>query len=307
MDRTTFNRKEKRILFVAAVILLLVVSVGSWRLLTHHGAKRSIRKTMLNVGINQREKIERFIFSLQDIPDYIAFPLGNTHLSESDLGDLLQMIVKNNDEIYGSACAFEPYAYKEDQYYFAPYYYGLGEGVRRNDLGTEEYDYFSWNWYLLPKRLKKAVWTEPFFDEGGGGVNMTTYAVPIFKYDESDSTFIGVITVDLTLQWVDKIIESIQYLKTGQVLLLSRSGIIISTSRDLKDLRFCKADILAESIASLSSAESGMALRELGRKILQKQTGVMNFPIAGDHRLYVGHFPLRSCDWSLVLIYEDES
>ena len=56
--------------------------------------------------------------------------------------------------------------------------------VAPGDLATPDYDYLreddkEWPWYVTPRKLGKPMWTEPYFDEGGGEVNMVTWSVPL--------------------------------------------------------------------------------------------------------------------------------
>ena len=50
-----------------------------------------------------------------------------------------------------------------------------------SNLNGDEYNYFYKDWYLIPKTLNQPVWSEPYFDIGGGNLLMSTYSVPIYK------------------------------------------------------------------------------------------------------------------------------
>lgn len=54
-------------------------------------------------------------------------------------------------------------------------------------------------WYTLPKELDKPVWSEPYFDERGGNVIMTTYLSPIYviKKNGRRGKFSGVTAADI--------------------------------------------------------------------------------------------------------------
>ena len=62
-------------------------------------------------------------------------------------------------------------------------------------LGNPEYDYFHWEWYARPKKENHAIWTEPYFDEGGGNTIMTTYSVPFRR----EGRFWGIATIDIAM------------------------------------------------------------------------------------------------------------
>ena len=50
-------------------------------------------------------------------------------------------------------------------------------------LGSQNYDYPCMDWYLIPQLLKQEYWSEPYYDEGGGNIIMSTYAKPLYNSD----------------------------------------------------------------------------------------------------------------------------
>ncbi|XP_072169538.1 metabotropic glycine receptor-like [Diadema setosum] len=161
--------------------------------------------------------------------------------------DLLYSIVisnvKNNDDVFGSAIAFQSDFYR-DYAIFCPYAFRAPDQITAKDLSIgynyteEETDWFQvpFNSYkdyrlaLLPEtitswaidRLNDAAssssmkfvdlsdgyWTKPYFDCGGGDVWMVTFSVPFFWADLDPSgleyfTFAGVTTIDISLDYLD--------------------------------------------------------------------------------------------------------
>ena len=111
----------------------------------------------------------------------MAAVLETSNPDKETLLRLISRMVEESREIYGSAVAFEPDAFEKDLHWFAPYYFKGKSGITYEQLGSDSYDYFTKDWYHLPKVLKAPVWTDPYFDEGGGGIIMTTYARPFFE------------------------------------------------------------------------------------------------------------------------------
>ena len=280
------------IISFAAVILIITI-----HLLFFSGNSKSQIEINYEFHIveSHSAEIEAFLSSLEDIPNYIAFPLGNTTYQEDDLKDMLRLIVQNDDEIYGSTCAFEPYKFNADSFYFAPYYYKHNDTVSYKNLGNKEYDYFSWNWYLVPKRLKKPFWTEPYFDEGGGNINLVTYSVPIFKYHDDSHEFMGVITVDMSLAWINKIVGSVKLKKGDFALLVSKLGTVISTDNNHKIWR------LNESIFSLAEELNWTDFRAIGKKIIDGKSGFDYFTDKTGERYLITYLPIKKSNWSFLV------
>ena len=57
-------------------------------------------------------------------------------------------------------------------------------------------------WFSLPQRLKRAVWSEPYYDDGSGYSWMVTYSVPFYR--RSDRQFDGVAFCDVSLDTLDR-------------------------------------------------------------------------------------------------------
>ncbi|MBU4243393.1 MAG: cache domain-containing protein, partial [Proteobacteria bacterium] len=115
-------------------------------------------------------RIDSVLLSVQKVANNIAYALEDTSLSKDDVLKLNKRVIANNPEIYGMAIAFEPYAQEPEKLYFAPYHFRSGGRIAFTMLGNPDYRYFYMDWYQIPKELEQPIWTEPYNDQGGGGV-----------------------------------------------------------------------------------------------------------------------------------------
>jgi phosphoserine phosphatase RsbU/P len=289
------QRIVKIILITAPVIFISVILIVF--LIGNKGKSRILN--IDNLTRSYVTKIEFILSSIEDIPDCIAFPLGNTTYTEEDLNDILYLVVKNNDEIYGTTCAFEPFKFYKDSVYFVPYYYKHNDNVYSKDLGGEEYNCFSWNWYLIPKRLGKPFWSEPYFDAGGGNINMITYSVPIYKYREESREFLGIITIDTSLDWINNIIGSIKLNKEDFAMLIAKSGTIISTDNNNKNWR------LRETIFSLAAENKWSNFETIGNKIISGEDGSGYFTGSDGTEYLVVFKQIYNSNWTLIVAVKE--
>jgi sigma-B regulation protein RsbU (phosphoserine phosphatase) len=267
----------------------------------------SRRILLKNVGDNARNlalattnRIDKILRSIEVATTNLAsFLQQGTYKEKQELLDLIRSFVECNPEIYGSTVAFEPYAYDKESLYFSPYFYKSKGETKFTYIGGEGYHYFHWTWYQIPKELNRPVWSEPYYDEGAGNIIMCTYSVPLSKTVSGKKNFLGILTADISLEWFQEIVSSIQIFESGYGFLISRNGTIVThPSKDL---------IMNETIFSVAEARKDVHLREIGREMIKGESGFIPFTsIVTKHKCWMAYCPVSSTGWSLAAIYPQD-
>jgi len=244
-------------------------------------------------------EIETILSSTQKIPSNLVYSIENSNVQEVELLNMLSRIVENNPEIYGSCIAFEPYCFLKETEQYAPYFYKSKEGIAYKSLGEDSsYNYLNQDWYTLPKTQNKAIWTEPYFDEGGGNILMTTYAVPFHDHSSDQEIFRGVITADISLDWLERLMDSTKIYKTGYAFLISHTGTIIT--HPISELR------MTESIFSLAERYSRPDVKKIGEDMVLGNSKFLPYAALTDStpfRIY--YAPLPKSNWSMAVIFPE--
>lgn len=211
----------KLIVFMLIAVLPMVFGI------TYFSYKYSstllIKKTKEQAKLllqNAEYKINMRTTPVQKIPLGIAANLPN---SPTELESLMIRTLNENYDIFGMAAAFEPNTFNPGKELYSPYAYNSKGYVVLSNLDTVEYNYQNQEWYKKPKLKHESVWSEPYFDKGGGNLLMSTYSYPIYK----NSGFYGVLTVDITLADLARLIKNIQVLYTGYAFLISADGMVM--------------------------------------------------------------------------------
>lgn len=166
----------------------------------------------------------------------------------------LRHLVEGRAEIFGSCAAFEPESFVPGKFYYAPYVHRQpAGGVAFVQLGNPEYNPYRWEWYWRPKSEDKPSWAEPYFDEGGGNVLMTTYSVPFRR----DGVFWGIATVDLSLEQLIQEAKRIQVEAGGYAILTTRAGQLLAYPDEEKLTNTTLQDVNAELAKKMSYGEGG--------------------------------------------------
>ena len=218
------SRLSLWIIPLSAAILIAVLSANyflSRFLIEEYVRDLAKAKASSTVG-----KIETIFNAASTNADSLAAVISANDYTEEQIHQTIKAFLKTDIDIFGMAVALEPHSLIETAADFSPYYYRTGDAFAYADLADSNYQYKNRAWYSDPKKLNTAVWAEPYLDEGGGNVLMTTYSTPIYLRD--DKTFAGIATADIQLSWLDELIKEIKIGKSGFGFILSKNDMVIA-------------------------------------------------------------------------------
>ncbi|RZB30436.1 MAG: phosphoserine phosphatase RsbU/P [Desulfobacteraceae bacterium Eth-SRB1] len=288
------------LLILSSVTLIFLLIFGYSYMYSRKIIIKNIEKNAMNLARATVNQIDVVLSSVEKVPENMACVLDQSLCTGEELNNLLKHIVQNNKEIYGSAVAFEPWIYDGEKERYAPYFYKSSGKIRYSNLGTASYKYFFQDWYQIPKELNRPVWTEPYFDEGGGNIIMSTYSVPFYRTVEGKKGITGIITADVSLSWLQEIVASIKIAKTGYGFLISQNGTFVTHPQ--------KKFVMNETIFSQAEARGDEELRRIGREMIRGKSGFVPFRSLLTGKLcWMVYAPLSSSKLSLgVLFPQDE-
>lgn len=300
MKKTTLSYHIiKNVLLFCIALFLLIFSIY------YYFARKTIREDtrenseyLAKTTIN---KIELVLTLAEKNPQIIARMLESSFLSKDSLIPFLKSMLSVNNSLYGSIIAFEPNYFPEKGIYFAPYVFRQGDSIYSSVLGDRNYEYFYMDWYQIPKITNEPYWSEPYFDEGGGNVLMTTYSVPFYTLIDGVKTFSGVVTIDISLEWLTKIISDVKILESGYAFLLSRNGVVISHPNS--------EYIMNQTIFTIAKENNQPGMRETGRSMIRGESSFQAAEFRSAWRpgkLWINYAPLPSSKWSMGIIYPEE-
>lgn len=258
---------------------------------------KSIEENAKNLTLIETERIESEVLSIEKIPQSIAYILENIKLENFEIINLLKTAVRNNPEIFGMSICYEPYAFKKDLKFFAPYFYMRDNVLKKSN--DEKFNYFYMDWYQISKELNKPVWSEPYFDNEGGYVMMSTYSVPFYKTINGTRKFIGLVTADVSLSNLQTFVSSIKVANTGYGFVISANGVFIT--HPIKNF------IMNETIFSLASEINDKNLYKIGRNMLEGKSGFVQFNnVVNNKKSWLMYRPLSQGSWALGVVFPQD-
>lgn len=279
-------------LYVIAIVNIVFVVTFT---LIYYSSFAAIKKGAVeNAELTLKQNIssiEGILARISKSVDNITTIVQRESLPADSLYPLLERFVAANNDITGSAIAFEPHHYPTKGYYYSPYAYRDSTGIYTKQLGNESYDYFNMEWYAAAIKSERGYWTEPYYDEGGGKTVMCTYS-SIMR--DKDGRIIGVMTADISLDWLCDLVLSIKPYPNSYSFVLGRSGTyLVHHTREL---------VFNESIFSLSSSGYDSELiSSIGKRMIQGQSGYAEITNGADEA-YIFYAPVRETGWSMAMV-----
>ena len=133
-------------------------------------------------------------------------------------------LLHNNPDFYNCSIAFEPYYFKDKGRYFSAYTKFIGDSIRTIQGGSDSYQYFFADWYLMPQLLEKPCWTEPYMDldvATNTSEMVTSYCQAI---TDKEDQLIGVINISLSLNWLSQTISAVKPYPNSYSIMIGRGG-----------------------------------------------------------------------------------
>jgi sigma-B regulation protein RsbU (phosphoserine phosphatase) len=267
-----------------------------WKVLS-----RDVKTATISAAQAAANQLDQTFLESQRGTKQLAQTLETLPLDEQAMGKLLKKAITSMNRdmpaVYGGSIAFKPYGFKKQNRYFM-LYAGWDDGkIKLKRVGSKNYEYFCHKWFTLPKYLKQPIWSEPYYDEGCGNALMTTYSVPFYHMINGKREFMGVVTVDLSLSWLRKLVSSIRLFDSGYAFIISKFGRMISHPDP--------AMVMNETIFSIAAERKDSQLREIGRKMIAGKSGFVPYEHSTiyNQSCWLCYTPLSSNNWSLAVVF----
>ncbi len=244
-------------------------------------------------------RLENVIHPAEVLPGTLADAMETQNLGIDQAISIARTFVSSDPAVFGSCLALEPDRYRENQRWCATYIFEKDYRITVRNLGNKDYDYFTMDWYRLPKLLNRPVWTEPYFDKGGGEVLMCTYSTPFYTKVKGTRQFGGVITMDISLLALEQMVKQVKLFKTGYGFLVSAGGMVISSPKLVMENK---------NVLAIGRTGRGKQTQMALKAMIDGKSGftAMDGLEAQVHPSFLAYAPLASTGWSLGIIFPED-
>ena len=202
-------------------------------------------------------------------------------------------LLQNNPDFYNCSIAFEPYYFKDKGRYFSAYTRFVGDSIRTIQGGSDHYQYFFTDWYLMPQLLNKPCWTEPYMDldvATNTSEMVTSYCQTI---TDKQNQLIGVINISLSLNWLSQTISAVKPYPNSYSIMIGRGGTYFVHPDTTK--------ITRQTIFTQTMEKPDTALTALGYAMQRGEEGMKHMSINGKDS-YVFYKPLSQTGCSMAIV-----
>ena len=199
----------------------------------------------------------------------------------------------NNPDFYNCSIAFEPYYFKDKGRYFSAYTKHIGDSLRTIQGGSDSYQYFFTDWYLMSTLLDKPSWTEPYMDldvATNTSEMVTSYCQTI---KNKDGQKIGVINTSLSISWLSNTISATKPYPNSYSIMIGRGGTYFVHPDSTK--------ITRQTIFTQSLEHPDTAMVSLGHAMQRGEEGMKHMNIDGKD-CYVFYKPLGNTGCSMAIV-----
>lgn len=282
------------ILLMAVPVFL--ISLGILFVQSRKNVKQEAMEHANAVLSTTMQRINRYMNNVETATDINDWEV-TANLHPDSLLAYSRFIVSLNGNIDGCSISTEPDIFPKYGRYFSAY------TIRKPDTITtvieKEYNYFDKVWYKKPKTLGEPCWVV-FYDESDtlkvtlDGM-IASYCKPLY---DDNKRFVGVISTDLALKQLSKIITAEKPYPDSYFVMTGEKGRYYVHPDTTK--------LFNKTIFSDFNVKNHTDLVTLGYEMTTGKQGNMNVNIYEESCL-VCYQPVPGTDWSLALICPDRN
>ena len=291
------------ILLMAVPIFML--AIGTLYIRSRNQVRAEATKHAVSVLNTTMQGIRQHISVVETATDVNEWEITE-YMNPDSIQNLARYIVMLNGNIDGCSISVEPNTFPQYGRYFSAYTVrkrkGASETAETTDtvvsVVEEPYEYFDRIWYKTPHDLGKPCWVVYYDDQDLNLViegMLASYCKPLFN---ADKQFVGVISTDLSLLRLSKLIAAENPYSDSYYMLIGEDGHYY--------LHPDSALLFKKTIFSDADPQQNADIIALGHEMTTGKQGCMSVVLGGE-RCLVCYQPVSGISCSLALVCPERS
>ena len=280
------------------LVVIFIVSLGILFVRSRQMVKEGAIARAEQELENMVERVNGAMNVVEAATNTAEWHLTDTQLVPDSILHYARRIVTMNPNFDGCSISMEPNFFPQRGRYFSVYAYHDGDSVRAKI--EEPYDYFDKVYYKMPITLGKPSWVEAYIENADGEVSddyndmIVSFGVPLVN---SKKEVIGVISTDLSMPWLSKIVSEFKPYPNSYCVMLGADGQYLIHPDTTKLMR--------KTIFTDLDPQTQQDLISLGHEMVEGNQGIMNVKVKGKRCIAV-YRSLKRAPWSVALICQEK-
>ncbi|GAB4553082.1 MAG: hypothetical protein Fur0016_10370 [Anaerolineales bacterium] len=290
------NLRIKISLTTLSLLLLAFIAITApavW--VSRSTLTRTLQDNLLSQAEQFANSIRSYLMSTQSMAVDLGAVAEVAKLDSETSKRIIEQMLRQNQEVFGSTIAYEPYQFDPSVYAWAPYYSRTpNNSLAFTQLGVPENNYYEQAWYRLAKESQKIILSPPYFDEGGAKIWMVTWSVPFF--DEKGQVK-GVATTDIAFSQTQEIIRQIEIGEDGYAFLIDSQGTLLGIGGKKAQYK-----IMQDTMFLSNNTSDASEWNEVIKEMTAGKSGFVGVTDPVGTEIYVAYLPIGlETGWSLGL------
>jgi hypothetical protein len=289
-QRVTFSV----LLALAGVSLFAAGAFIREHLLYRDSVTESARAQLVSLTVTAAKSIDTVLVDASNVVDRLAGDLSAGRATHAEALERLRKMVADRSNASGGTVTYRPFGFDPHRRLYSAYF------VRKNGVlefveldKVQDYTRPEVEWYGAPME-RGPLWTEPYWDEVAA-TYMVTYSAPFHEPagGAGNARRLGVVTMDITLDGIRRIVETLNLGASGFGALVSAKGLY---------LHHPNTNFVVErrTLAEIARASGDRVRAALSEKIARRESGLMEHTSTTTGLAsWLVFAPVPSTGWSL--------
>lgn len=209
----------------------------------------------------------------------------------------IRRMLEQNSMVVGVGLMFKPNYYPQKGRWYEPYVVRLSDGsIEQDQIGSAHHNYLEMEFYKNGISAGKGRWSEPYFDEAGAHMMLSTYTIPI---RDGNGEIVGLLGADVSLDWLSDVINRDNIYSKSFNIVVSRTGKLLVGP----DKRY----VMQQTIQEITASASDTTFQVINREMMEGKSGHRNLVGIDGQKKSVFYGPIDGeTGWSMAVVCNDK-
>ena len=296
VDHQTLQSRYNLAMIIFTALILIGVFLYTYNI-AQTGLERAVEGRSKGELRSQCLDLENKLNMIEALVSNYAREVKDDLNDPDELFNNHKQFLEENTDIEGCFMAFIPDYFPQKGRWFECYAVRRdGNRIETQQMGSAQHDYTQMEFYTTPMRTGKPVWCEPYHDDDGAHMMLTTYSMPI---KDDSGRMVAVLAVDISLDWLSTYLNSDLRYKSSYLMLLSREGRLLAYPDTLL--------LNDKTVQELDNKKRDPKVNEMNQRMMAGESGMVRVKAENGEKALVIFKPVdNETGWSMAIVCREK-